>query len=68
VPDRATILLFSHRLAAFPLADMVVVLDAGRVIEKGSHADLVAAGGLYARIAQAQARMDALDETVGAAP
>ncbi len=67
-PERATILLFSHRLAAFPLADMVVVLDAGRVIEKGSHADLVAAGGLYARIAQAQARMDALDETVGAAP
>ncbi len=66
--ERATILLFSHRLAAFPLADMVLVLDAGRVIEKGSHAELVAAGGLYARIARAQARMEALDEAVGAAP
>jgi ABC-type multidrug transport system fused ATPase/permease subunit len=66
--ERATVLLFSHRLAAFPLADMVVVLDAGRVIEKGSHAELVAAGGLYARIARAQARMEALGETVGAAP
>jgi ATP-binding cassette, subfamily B, multidrug efflux pump len=64
--ERATVLLFSHRLAAFPLADMVVVLDAGRVIEKGSHADLAAAGGLYARIARAQARMEALDEAVGA--
>jgi ABC-type bacteriocin/lantibiotic exporter with double-glycine peptidase domain len=64
--ERATVLLFSHRLAAFPLADMVVVLDAGRVIEKGSHADLAAAGGLYARIARAQARMEELDEAVGA--
>ena len=65
--ERATVLLFSHRLAAFPMADIVVVLDAGRVIEKGSHAELAAAGGLYARIARAQARMEALDEGVGAA-
>jgi ABC-type multidrug transport system fused ATPase/permease subunit len=64
--DRTTILLFSHRLAAFPLADLVVVLDAGRVIETGTHAELVAAGGLYARIAGAQARMQALDDAVGA--
>ena len=66
--ERATILLFSHRLAAFPLADLVVVLEAGRVSEQGSHADLIAAGGLYARIARAQARMDALDDVVGATP
>jgi ATP-binding cassette, subfamily B, multidrug efflux pump len=66
--DRATILLFSHRLAAFPLADIVLVLDAGRVTERGSHAELAAAGGLYARIARAQARMMALGEAVGAAP
>jgi len=68
VRDRATILLFSHRLAAFPLADLVVVLDAGRVTETGSHAELMAAEGLYARIARAQARMEALDEAVAAAP
>ena len=66
-PERATILLFSHRLAAFPLADMVVVLDAGRVRERGTHAQLVAAGGLYSRIARAQARMETFDDAVGAA-
>jgi ABC-type bacteriocin/lantibiotic exporter with double-glycine peptidase domain len=66
--DQATILLFSHRLAAFPLADLVVVLDAGRVIETGLHGDLVAAGGRYARIARAQARIAALDDIVGARP
>ena len=64
--DRATILLFSHRLAAFPLADLVVVLDAGRVIDTGTHTDLMAAGGLYARIARAQARIEALDGVTGA--
>ncbi|MHB1873396.1 MAG: ABC transporter ATP-binding protein [Streptosporangiaceae bacterium] len=62
---RATILLLSHRLAAFPLADLVVVLDAGRVREQGTHAALMAAGGQYARIARAQARIGALDETAG---
>lgn len=55
--ERATVLLFSHRLAAFPQADRVVVLHAGRVEEQGSHAELLAAGGLYARIYRAQARL-----------
>ncbi len=53
---RATILLSSHRLAAFPLADRIIVLDQGRIIESGSHFELMASGGLYARIYQAQAR------------
>jgi len=52
--NRATILLMSHRLAAFPLADLVVVLSGGRVEESGSHDDLLRAGGLYARIFRAQ--------------
>jgi ABC-type multidrug transport system fused ATPase/permease subunit len=52
--ERATVLLCSHRLAAFPHADRVVVLDAGRVVETGTHAELVAAGGVYARIYRAQ--------------
>ncbi len=54
---RATILLSSHRLAAFPLADRIIVLDQGRIIESGAHAELMAAGGLYAHIYQAQARV-----------
>jgi len=56
--QRATVLLCSHRLASFPLADRVVVLDAGRVAEEGTHANLVEAGGLYARIYAAQRRAE----------
>ncbi|MEK7477360.1 MAG: ABC transporter ATP-binding protein [Candidatus Coatesbacteria bacterium] len=53
---RATILLLSHRLAAFPLADLVVVVRAGEVEETGTHDALLNAGGLYARIFRAQTR------------
>lgn len=55
--ERASILLLSHRLAAFPMADHVVVLEAGRVEEQGSHSELMASGGLYSRIYRAQARL-----------
>ena len=54
VAARATIVLCSHRLAAFPLADQVVVLEKGRVAERGPHAALLEADGLYARIYRAQ--------------
>jgi ABC-type multidrug transport system fused ATPase/permease subunit len=54
---QATIVLCSHRLAAFPYADKVVVLDNGRIEEQGTHVELLEAGGLYARIYRAQARL-----------
>jgi ABC-type multidrug transport system fused ATPase/permease subunit len=57
VDQQATVIFFSHRLAAFPLADRVVVLDAGRIVEQGTHTALLAAGGLYARIYRAQQRV-----------
>jgi ABC-type multidrug transport system fused ATPase/permease subunit len=52
--ERVTIVLCSHRLAGFPHADVVVVLERGGVRETGTHAELLAAGGLYARIYRAQ--------------
>jgi ABC-type multidrug transport system fused ATPase/permease subunit len=55
---RATIVLCSHRLAVFPHADFVVVLGEGHIQERGSHADLIAADGLYARIYSAQRRVE----------
>jgi ABC-type multidrug transport system fused ATPase/permease subunit len=48
--------LCSTRLAAFADADHVVVLDHGRVRERGTHAELLAADGLYAVLARAQRR------------
>jgi ATP-binding cassette subfamily B protein len=45
-----TTLIITHRLAAIRDADMIVVLDQGRIVETGRHADLVVRGGLYARL------------------
>jgi ABC-type multidrug transport system fused ATPase/permease subunit len=52
--QQCTVLLFSHRLLAFPQADFVVVLDRGRILEQGTHAELSAGNRLYARIYRAQ--------------
>jgi ATP-binding cassette subfamily B multidrug efflux pump len=52
--QQCTIMLFSHRLLAFPQADLVVVLDRGRILEQGTHAELSEGNGLYARIFRAQ--------------
>lgn len=49
---RATVLI-SHRMTSARIADRIVVLDAGRVVESGTHAELVAAGGRYAAMASA---------------
>ena len=57
-----TTLLMTHRLKAAAEADAIVVLDEGRVVEQGRHAELVAAGGLYARLWRVQQLEDELDQ------
>jgi ATP-binding cassette subfamily B protein len=52
--DKRTVVLITHRVAAARRCDQVVVLERGRVVERGTHADLIAAGGLYALFAEAQ--------------
>lgn len=55
VGDR-TALLVSHRLGVSSVVDRVLVFDGGRIVEDGSPADLLAAGGLYAELYESQAR------------
>ncbi len=49
-----TTLVIAHRLATVRAADRIIVLDGGEVSEQGTHAELSAAGGLYARLASLQ--------------
>jgi ATP-binding cassette subfamily B protein len=51
--DRTT-LVIAHRLATVQKADHIVVIDRGRLVEQGTHAELVAQGGVYAGLAALQ--------------
>jgi subfamily B ATP-binding cassette protein MsbA len=59
-----TVLVIAHRLATVRDADEIVVLDDGRVVQRGSHDELYRAGGLYRRLHDLQFRED--DAPVGA--
>ncbi|WP_339827907.1 lipid A export permease/ATP-binding protein MsbA, partial [uncultured Arenimonas sp.] len=55
IPDRTT-LVIAHRLSTVEHADQVLVLDGGRLVEQGTHASLLAKGGLYAHLHRMQFR------------
>ena len=55
MPDRTT-LVIAHRLSTIEHADQVLVLDQGKLVERGTHAELLAQGGLYAHLHRMQFR------------
>jgi ATP-binding cassette subfamily B protein len=57
-----TVIVISHRISAVRDADFIVVLEEGRIVETGTHASLVARGGVYAEIFQQQALEEELAE------
>jgi ATP-binding cassette subfamily B protein len=58
---RRTIIIASHRIAAIQRADHIIVLESGAIVEQGTHAELIAANGYYARTYHLQAIEEGLN-------
>jgi ATP-binding cassette subfamily B protein len=61
-----TAIIASHRISAVRDASWIIVLDEGRIVEQGRHADLIAAGGRYWTLLRRQQLEDAIDDDAGA--
>jgi ATP-binding cassette subfamily B protein len=62
VMARRTVLIASHRLSIMREVDVIIVLDQGRLVERGTHDELVKRGGLYAELWRRQELRSALEE------
>jgi ATP-binding cassette subfamily B protein len=58
-----TSLVIAHRLSTVRDADLILVVDGGRIVERGTHDDLLEQGGFYAELYQTQFRRQAADQT-----
>jgi ATP-binding cassette subfamily B protein len=58
-----TTLLISHRISAMSLADVIVYMERGRIIEQGTHTELLATRGAYYNLAQRQKLAEEIEET-----
>jgi ATP-binding cassette subfamily B protein len=54
-----TSIVIAHRLSTILAADLILVMDRGRIVEQGTHADLLARGGLYAQLYETQFKREA---------
>ncbi len=61
-----TTIVIAHRLSTVERADRILVLDVGRVVESGTHADLLALGGLYARLYERRFETDVAEPSEAA--
>ncbi|MGB3618945.1 MAG: ABC transporter ATP-binding protein, partial [Catalinimonas sp.] len=62
VAENRTAVIISHRVSSAKLADQIIVLDEGRIVERGDHAALMAAGGAYRELYEKQLTTEAATE------